>query len=93
MIVLKIIGKKDCNPCESAKRKWIELLDKWNISDRVKFIFSDAEEDQGRAEAEFYEVIDFPCTVIEYKDEPIKIYREKIVSSEEVKRILVDLTK
>lgn len=91
MIVLKILGKQNCAPCQSAKNKWSTMLDKWNMRDKINFVFKDIETEEGRAEAEFYEVKDVPFTVIEVDDEPVKSWKDKIVDNNEVKKVLESL--
>ena len=91
MITLKIIGKQDCVPCNSAKKKWNLYLEKWNMKEKVDFMFLDVDTDEGKAEAEFYEVDDVPFTTIEYDDEPIKSWKDKIVEKSEVRKVLDNL--
>ena len=70
-MIIEIYGKRDCELCESAKKKVAHLLERWQLAQSVEVIFRDMETEQGAAEGDFYDVFEIPSVLLKKDGEQI----------------------
>ncbi len=85
---IKIFGKKDCNLCESTKKKVDFFINKWEMKDKVKIIFYDMDSVDGLTEGAMLDATEIPTTIVFKDDNEIARWVKEVPESEELKSSL-----
>ncbi len=70
-MIIEIYGKQDCELCQTAKKKVIHFLRKWEMSDSVQVVFHDTETVEGAAESDYFDVFEIPSVLVKKDPESV----------------------
>jgi len=85
-MIIEIYGRKECELCQSAKRKIAHLLERWALGPQVQVAFVDTDTEYGAAESDFFDVFEIPTVLLKKnRDEVVARWEGKPPSSKELR--------
>jgi glutaredoxin len=77
-MIVRIFGKKDCDACKNAKRKFEFFFEKWGLTEEIPIEFYDMDTIEGLAEGAIYDVSNVPTTILEKDNIEITRWEGKV---------------